>query len=296
MQLTLGPLLYYWSRQTTLDFYAEAAGWPVDTVYLGEVVCARRHELKLADWLALAADLSAAGKQVVLSSQALLESSGDLIGLKKLIESGHPIEANDLGAVKLARDAGRPFVAGPQLNIYNGAALDWFTAAGASRWLPPLEASRDTVAAILAEKTVPIETEVFGHGRLPLAFSARCFTARHYDLNKDACEFKCLAHPDGLTMATREGQDFLCINGIQTMSAACHTLWHDLPMLTGIDALRISPQVAHTGEIIAAYAARLAGEGIAADPLRWNPEGWVDGYWRGEAGIAPAGISAVMEA
>ncbi|AOY01126.1 U32 family peptidase [Jeongeupia sp. USM3] len=287
MQLTLGPLLYYWPRQTVLDFYAEAAGWPVDTVYLGEVVCARRHELKLADWLALAADLSAAGKQVVLSSQALLESSGDLIGLKKLIGSGFAIEANDLGAVKLARDAGRPFVAGPHLNIYNGPALDWFAAAGATRWLPPLEASRETVAAVLAEKTVPIETELFAHGRLPLAFSARCFTARHYDLNKDACEFKCIDHPDGLTMTTREGQDFLCINGIQTMSAACHSLWHDLGDLAGVDALRISPQQHHTGEIVAAYAARLAGDAVNAEPARWNPEGWVDGYWRGEAGIHP---------
>jgi collagenase-like PrtC family protease len=43
-----------------------------------------------------------------------------------------------------------------------------------------------------------METELFGYGRLPLAFSARCFTARHYNLQKDDCQFRCLDHPDGL--------------------------------------------------------------------------------------------------
>ncbi len=287
MKLTLGPLLYYWPRQQTLDFYAAAAGWPVDVIYLGEVVCGRRHELRDADWLALANDLADAGKEVVISSQALLESSSDLNGLKRLAEKGGRLEANDLGAVKVARDLGIPFVAGPHLNIYNGPTLDWFASQGAVRWLPPLECSRDTLAAILAERSSAIETEVFAHGRLPLAFSARCFTARHYNLKKDSCEFRCLQHPDGMLVGTREGQDFLRINGIQTQSAACHSLWDELPQLQGmgIDALRISPQAHHTGEIVAAFAAQLAGQPASADFARWNPEGLVNGYWHNHAGI-----------
>ena len=39
MKLALGPLLYYWPREAVLAFYREAAGWPVDCVYLGETVC-----------------------------------------------------------------------------------------------------------------------------------------------------------------------------------------------------------------------------------------------------------------
>ena len=64
--LTIGPVLYHWSRQALMDFYAEVVETPADTIVIGEVVCARRRELRLPDWLALGADLAAAGKTVVL--------------------------------------------------------------------------------------------------------------------------------------------------------------------------------------------------------------------------------------
>jgi collagenase-like PrtC family protease len=74
IKIALGPLLYYWPRDTVLRFYEAIAATPVDVVYLGEAVCSRRHELRLADWLDVARLLAAAGKQVVLSTQVLLES------------------------------------------------------------------------------------------------------------------------------------------------------------------------------------------------------------------------------
>ena len=78
MKLALGPLLYYWPRATVLGFYEEIASAPVDCVYLGEVVCSRRHELGFEDWLAIGERLAAAGKEVLLSAQALSESEGEL--------------------------------------------------------------------------------------------------------------------------------------------------------------------------------------------------------------------------
>ena len=292
MKLALGPLLYYWPRQETLAFYARIAASPVDTVYLGETVCSRRHELRLDDWFGLARDLAAAGKEVVLATQSLIESESDLKTLRQITSQGDfRVEANDMGAVRLLEaNQVTDWVAGPTLNVFNPQTLDLLMAAGARRWVAAPEISGADLAAVRAGLAAPIETEVHAYGRLPLAFSARCFTARHFNLQKDACEFRCLSVEDGIVLRTREGEPFLTLNGIQTQSARVHNLLADLPGLAGrAEVLRVSPQGAHTLDILTLFRAALDAKltpSAALDASRdYMPEAPCNGFWHGRPGV-----------
>ncbi|MGE5468425.1 MAG: U32 family peptidase [Ignavibacteria bacterium] len=282
MKLSLGPNLFYWPRQATFDFYADIARQPVDIVYLGETTCSRRHELRAEDWLEVARQLADAGKEVVLSSQALIESESDLKALRRLVDNGRfAVEANEMGAVRLLAEKKLPFIAGMSLNVFNAHTLGLLAGMGATRWVMPPESSRQTLAGILADKPAGIETEVFAFGRLPLAWSARCFTARRFNLQKDTCEFKCVEFPDGLTVKTREHEEFLVLNGIQTMSAKTYNLLREVPQLAeaGVDVVRVSPQAQGLPDVIAAFRRALAGEkpALAGD--------WCNGFWHGKPGL-----------
>lgn len=287
MKLSLGPLQYFWPRQATLAFYRDVADWPLDIVYVGETVCSKRRELGTRDWIALGHELAASGKQVVLSSLALLEAESELGALRRLVENGSfLLEANDMSAVQLCRKFGMPFVGGPTLNVYNHQALRLLQEDGLCRLVLGVEQGRELVHALREQAqtegiTLP-ELEVAAWGRLPLAYSARCFTARALDLAKDQCAFRCIEYPDGLPLATREGQPFLVINGIQVLGHEVCDLGPELPEVraAGIEILRLYPQAEHMAEVVAHF--RLALDGRGAAPRI----GARNGYWHGEPGMS----------
>lgn len=288
MRISLGPVLYFWPREQILDFYRQVKDWPVDRVYLGETVCSKRRELRMDDWLEIGAELSEHGKEVFLSSLTLIEARSEAGALKRLCDVGVQIEANDYSAVSVAEERGLPFVGGSSLNLYNRPAIDALKRAGMFAWVPPLEMSRDQLHVLLSDDP-GIETELFAFGRMPLAWSARCFAARAHQRPKDDCGFVCMDYPDGLSLQTQEGEDFLVINGIQTQSHQCQNLIHHLPEIRrmGVDRVRLSPQSSHMADIVQRWHEAIQGGTETRLDEDWLPGPSVDGYWRGQAGMAP---------
>ncbi|WP_232539825.1 U32 family peptidase [Azohydromonas aeria] len=296
--LVVGPVLYHWTRQALTNFYADVADSPADAVVLGEVVCSRRREYKAADWFSLAQELRQAGKEVVLGTQALVESEAELRTLReRCAQDDFLVEAGDASALR--RLQGRRFSLSPHVNVYSREALQEHAALGAVRWVPPVELDLAAIARInppgdpvRTPQGEAVETELFAFGRMPLAFSARCFTARHLKLPKDECEFRCLADPDGLLLKSTEGQDFLVLNGIQTQSAGLQCVL-DRPgalRAAGVRRLRLSPCAEGFMEVLRLHEAVFnegadAAQALAALQGLALPGALVNGYAMGRPGL-----------
>jgi collagenase-like PrtC family protease len=291
MRLSIGPIQYFWEREQVLDFYQHAADSPADIIYLGEVICSKRRLVKLDDWMAIGKELQQGGKEVILSSLTLLEAASELGSLKKLCDNdSFMVEANDVAAIQLLSESGKSFVTGPSVNIYNDRSLQLLARKGLKRWVLPVELGLEALQDLQARRPQGIETEVYALGRLPLAYSARCYTARAHNLPKDDCRFKCLDYPDGRLLKTQEDQDFLVLNGIQTQSALTHQALDQVPELKalGVDILRISPQSKDTLRIVEIFdAARMGSdaEDLVDDLLSLLPLGACNGYLTGLPGM-----------
>lgn len=288
MKYSLGPVLYYWPKETLEDFYQQAAQSSADVIYLGEAVCSKRRATKVADWLAMAKSLANSGKQVVLSTLALVQASSEINELKRYVDNGDfLIEASDLGVVNLCAESKLPFVAGHALNCYNAVTLRLLQKQGMVRWCMPVELSRDWLVNLLAQCDElgirnKFEVEVLSYGHLPLAYSARCFTARSEDLPKDECETCCIKYPNGRSVLSQENQQVFVLNGIQTMSGYVYNLGNELASMQGlVDMVRLSPLGTETFAMIDAFRANENG----ASPLSLEAHSDCNGYWKRLAGL-----------
>ncbi|WP_338564372.1 U32 family peptidase [Erwinia sp. E_sp_B04_7] len=288
MKYALGPVLWYWSNQKLQAFYQAAAESQADIIYLGEAVCSKRRATRNGDWLAMAREVASAGKQVVLSTLALVQSPSELTELKRYVDNGEfLIEANDMGTVNMAAGAGLPFVAGHALNCYNAVTLRLLLKMGMTRWCMPVELSREWLINLLTQCDElgirgQFEVEVLSYGYLPLAYSARCFTARAENRGKDDCQTCCIEYPQGRMLRTQEDQQVFVLNGIQTMSGYCYNLGNDLISMQGlVDVVRFSPQDTATLAVIEAFRANETG----TQPLPVLSRHQCNGYWWQVAGL-----------
>lgn len=288
MKVSLGSLLYCWQKDEVLGFYEKAKQTAVDTIYIGESVCSKRKELLFQDWFEVAKDIAQTGKQVVITTLALVESPSKLVDVKRCVNNGEfLIEANDMSAVNLCAENNLPFVAGHALNCYNAVTLKVLLKNGMQRWCMPVELSREWLRNIVTQADDlgilgKFEIEVFSYGYLPLAISARCFTARSVGKTKADCEICCMNDPQGRPLFSQENQRIFTMNGIQTQSGDCYDLIRALPEMAGlVDMVRLSPLGLNTLEKVDEYRQKLADPNLVVPPSLPT----CDGYWYGKAGM-----------
>ena len=293
MQITLGPILFDWKKEDLFRFYDEAADMPVDRVYLGEVVCTKKKGLTVKDIEVVGKKLEKAGKKVVVSSLAVVSNEDELKLVRDIAQLPFSIEANDMSVFNVLPTPHFPLptheiIAGPHITTYNVPSIDFLKSVGVKKVVFPVELSRDSVSYCI--QNTGIDAEVFAHGKVPLAFSWRCYTSRAYGLNKTNCQYHCKQHPDGMPLKTIEGEPTFTINGTSVLSALTYTLVElieDLKAI-GVNAIRISPQYQNTKQVVDIFRKRIEGRMGPVEAIHalkdTSPQGFCNGWYFGKAG------------
>lgn len=296
MKLAIGPCLFEWGKKGLQTFYQRMAfETDVDILYIGEVICSKRYHLTPTEMTDLAQQLKPSGKEIVFSTLGLVMNEEEQGVLRQVAEQAKKsdlwMEVNDMGGMGVGE--GQPLVAGPHINTYNVETLAFLQRIGVKRVVLPVELPHTTMASMIKNMGhARPEMEVFAFGRLPLAFSARCYTARAFHLSKSNCQYKCGEFPDGMIMRTQAQENFLVLNGIQTMSERVFNLVEEVPRLRqmGVDALRLSPQSQHMEKIVAIWKDcidnKMAGSDALAHLTELNGgEPFCSGYFYGKPGL-----------
>jgi collagenase-like PrtC family protease len=298
-EVTLGPVLFNWQPERWRDFYFRIADEaPVSTVTLGEAVCSKRAPLFDKHFDAVAERLEAAGKSVVFSTLAEVFLPAD----RKLVEKttsavGRMVEVNDASALHHLK--GRPHAIGPFMNVYNERTVAVLARGGARNFCLPVEMPASAIRALIAgTKGLDATFEVMVFGRMPLALSARCYHARVHGRTRNTCRYVCENDPDGMTLKTLEGQPFLAVNGVQTLSYECLNLTGEVAELAamGVSRFRLSPQACDMAAVAAVFRNLLdrnisAGEAAAMLDEIQLPMPFANGFYHrlpGHRWVAPA--------
>ena len=292
--LTIGPVLFHWPADKKRDFYFRIADEaPVETVYLGEVICSKRAPFFEQHYEEVAERLTRGGKSIVFSSLAEVMLVREREMTKGLCELENvQVEANDTTALYHLRD--RPHRIGQYFNVYNEETMAYLAAKGATHITLNSEvpgAALTHLGGKAGELGISLEVQVYG--RTGLALAARCYHARAHDRSKDNCQFVCEQDPDGMALRTLSDQPFLAVNGIQTLSHTCLNLVGRMTEMRelGIDTFRISPHDHDMVEVAKIFRAVLNEDCSVEDAEKRLGEiafadNFSDGFYRKKPGYA----------
>lgn len=259
-ELTIGPILFHWPAEKKRDFYFRIADEaPVETVYLGEVICSKRSPFFEQHYDEVAERLIKNGKKPVFCSLAEVMIPRERKMTQGLSEmEDFEVEANDAAALYNLR--GKPHRVGQYFNVYNEETMAYLASNGTTHVTVPSELPKNALAVLgkkAKELQIGLETQVYG--RTGLALSARCYHARAHGRVKDNCQFVCEEDPDGMELKTLEGRSFLAVNGIQTLSHSCLNLIQELPEMQeiGVTHFRLSPHTVDMVEVAKIFHAVL---------------------------------------
>jgi len=293
MEITLGPVLFDWSKEDFHKFYDSVCDMPVDRVYVGEVVCVKKKGMGLKDIDAVAEKLDKAGKKVVLSTLGVMSSEKEIALARALVGRQYTVEANDMGVFNMVesdeRFKDKDITAGPLIINYNKETINIMEDMGVTRVVFPVELSKESIVHGM-EGSKSMTYEIFAHGKAPLAFSWKCYTLKSYGLLRGQCENQCALDPDGMEIKTMEGVPTFTINGTSILSAFTYNLVEYVEDIkeAGINAIRISPHYEHTAKIVDVYRKRIDGKLTGEEGMALlkdtSPQGFCNGYYLGSAG------------
>lgn len=276
-----------------LEKLATALRFGADAVYLGS----ERFGLRALagnfdrDDLRRARDLCrAGGKKLYLTLNAFLRTE-EFSDLESLLEELRPLDLDayivaDPGVVATVRrvDPARCLHLSTQANTTNGAAANFWAAAGVGRVNLARELSLEQIAA--ARRQTAAELEVFVHGAMCVAYSGRCLLSAALtgrEANRGLC-----AHPCrwgyALMEETRPGHYFPVEEdgrGTYVLNSRDLCLVDNLPALVaaGVDSCKIEGRMKSLYYVAAVTRVyRDALDRCCADPREFRP----DPRWREE--------------
>jgi collagenase-like PrtC family protease len=261
VKLSVAPISGHYGADAIVAYYREAAGSRhVDRAYVGELFCPKRLIPRRAfeEGMDILED---AGKEAVFSTLALPAGEADYDAAAPYVERARIVEVNNLGFIPWIREnfSGKTMLAGPICNLYSRADLEIVRDWGCSGVSLHIDLMPETVLDLCGSGLLP--AEVFLHGRPPLAFSWRCYSARFAERPQNACGYVC-REQDGLVFKNLEGEDGFVVDGPAVLSGQVLSTAEQLQDYAEAGAAfgRLALAPGEIARVTAIYAALLSGD------------------------------------